>query len=202
MTLISESDQKLLDPLSEKVKEKIQELEIGIDCFKLREFAFHRAAQFVLKRRGMKVPEKDSDLKKLSPEIQKLIEYEVKLDYTHQLRNLVNDFVKLYKPQRGKISLEDHKARIDALTTYYEGVFAQDIVVENREDQEIDQPVALGGLTRLHIAAQDGNLEEVKRLIEKEQAKAGVRDNSNYTPKERAILMNRTAVIEYLANFS
>lgn len=66
-------------------------------------------------------------------------------------------------------------------------------VIEN-----IDQPVSQGGLTRLHLAAMDGEYEETVRLVEEEGARVDVLDNNKWTPAMRANAMGHVRIQKYL----
>jgi len=66
------------------------------------------------------------------------------------------------------------------------------------ETPEIDKVIATGQLTALHIAAQDGDMAEVKHLIEWGGANPHVLDNQKKTPCDRARWFGHIEVAEYL----
>lgn len=204
MPLLSVTKKETFDPLSDKTESMIREIHQGIDRFKLRDFAYERSARLVVKRLGIDYSGSFLNLESFSASTRRIIQFQVELEYTCELRNLIADFVSVckYTGVPSAISPEENKARIDTLISQYDGVFSPEAQPETRDNQEVDMPVETGGLTRLHIAAQNGDLEEVKRLVEVEKAKTGLRDNSNYTPKDRAVLMGHDEVVYYLSNFS
>lgn len=66
------------------------------------------------------------------------------------------------------------------------------------ETPEIDKVVATGHLTALHIAASNGDMEEVRHLIEWGGANPRVLDNQKKTPLDRARWFGHIEVAEYL----
>ena len=90
--------------------------------------------------------------------------------------------------------------RLAAIKKNYATIFKE--TPEVHLSREVDKVVAVGGLTKLHIAAQRGDFAEVKKLVEVDEAKVNVRDNSKMTPRQRAEAFGHKEVATYLANFS
>jgi len=198
MPLINHDDQELLDPLSEVVAGKLESTGFRICRFKLKEFVYSRAKEMVL-RLSPQLGDPENRSKKT---LDRLVDFQAKLDYTHDLSSLVRDFVALYGDEKNpKPIAPDRAARLAALEKHYHGVFGKE-TPEEQKDKEIDKPIIVGGLTALHVASQSGNLTEVKRLVEECDAKVNVRDNAKMTPKMRAEAMGHAHVAAYLANFS
>jgi len=67
---------------------------------------------------------------------------------------------------------------------------------------DIDKAVKSGRRTLLHIACEDGNFDEVVRLVEVCGASILVKDNNNWTPRDRASIGSKAdehlRIIKYL----
>ena len=97
----------------------------------------------------------------------------------------------------------ENEATIDELTALHGNRWGKNLEQLNIDDiPEIDQPVSAGGLTRLHIAAQEGLLEDVIRLVEVDGADPTVVCNSKMTAYQRALDLGRKAVADYLLQFN
>lgn len=91
----------------------------------------------------------------------------------------------------------DNSDRIEAKARQYQMASGEE-EIEEEEVQDVDQPVGPGNMTRLHIAAMDGERDEVVRLVEQEGARVDVLDNNKWTPSQRAHAMGHTWIERYL----
>jgi ankyrin repeat protein len=66
----------------------------------------------------------------------------------------------------------------------------------------VDQKSFRGGQTRLHVEASKGTLEAVQDLVENQQARTDIKDNSGMTPYQIAFQMGRKDIANYLRNFA
>jgi len=197
MPLISIKDQELLEPLSEQVAERLRNINIRINRYKLREFAFARAKEAIFLRNPSW--EKPGTIDPAILDAQ--IEIDVKLDYTQDLYKLCKEFLRVFRDGGGPLTQEQQDELRSRNVQVHKELFEKEIV-EDIENRDIDKAVATGGRTKLHLAAEAGDLAECKRLVEVEHAKVSIKDNSNFTPKRRAEFGGHEAVVEYLANFS
>lgn len=124
---------------------------------------------------------------------QNVLAFLVETEYRHSIKTHVGRAVRMRVAGRWKENDPyDNSDRVDVLI----GEFSS--MVGLKEPLAINQPVGPGGLTSLHMAAMDGEMEEVKRLVEKDGADVNVRDNLKKTPYDRARAFAHHAVAEYL----
>jgi len=199
MPLIQKKEEQLLDPLSEKISERILGCSggIAIDRFKLKEFVFVRAKKEILRKH----PDWIEGGKMDEQTVARLVEFNVRLDYNQDLEKIVDEFISLCKEE---VKDEELPIRIEAHEELQRQIFDKEIP-EIQKEKDIDKPVASGRRTKLHIACENGEYSEVVRLVEKCGAKVNIRDSSNWTPKDRAKLNNKTdnhaKIILYLDSF-
>jgi len=70
-------------------------------------------------------------------------------------------------------------------------------IVKVKIRDPVDAIVSIGGMTRLHVVANEGDLDEVKRLVG-DGASTRIKDTFGFTPYERAMLKGHNNVAEYL----
>lgn len=129
---------------------------------------------------------------------QKVLSFLIEVEYRHGLARHVARAVQLRNAGKwNENDPVDNSDRVDDLIKEYKA-YAGDDEVGTPDMPEIDQPVGPGALTRLHIAAMDGELEDVIRLVEKEGANPAVLDNTKMTPCDRAKAFGHSKVAEYL----
>lgn len=191
MSLISKKDEAILEPLFEELAKKASaSIDIKFDKFKLKEFAFFFARKELLLRH----PDWENGLQIGAIRRQCAINLVIDLDRISDV--LIQEFSIFLKQE-----IEEQAAKAEKQT---ESIPQEIFSIRPREKlvlKQVDQKVARGGMTLLHIAADTGNFQEVKRLVEKEGANVYVRDNSNMTPWDRANLRDFTEIANYLANF-
>lgn len=199
MALITKNEDQLLDPLSEKISERLSGCSGGVtvDRFKLREFVFARAKRIILQRHSDWITSGKMDEQTLA----RLVNFNVRLDYNEDLTRLVEEFISLCKEEEKN---PEFSASIIQHEQIQQLIFDKEIP-EVHKDKDIDKPVASGRRTKLHLACEDGDFNEVQRLVEKCGAKVNIKDASNWSPKDRAKLNNKTdnhvKIIAYLGNF-
>lgn len=129
---------------------------------------------------------------------QNVLTFLVETEYRHSLRGHISRAVMLRQAGRWNDSDPlDNSNRVDDLIKEYR-VYAGDIEAGSDDLPLIDQPVGPGALTKLHLAAMDGEYEEVVRLVEVENASVRVLDNMKKTPYDRARAFGHHQVAEYL----
>lgn len=198
MSLITKNEEQLLDPLSEKISERLSACSGGvvIDRFRLKEFVFARAKRIILQKHPDWIEEKMDE-----QTLARLIDFNVRLDYNEDLAKLVEEFISLCKEEDKD---PEFFVRVEKHEETKRQVFFKELP-EDHKEKEIDVPVASGRRTRLHLACENGDFNEVQRLVEKCGAKIKIKDASKWTPKDRAKLNNKTEnhakIIEYLDNF-
>lgn len=143
----------------------------------------------------------DQPLSGMSVAKQRVLAFRVEIEIEHDL-----DFhISKYNRYLANTENARDRARIEEIVSFHGAnlEFQEEIKHDETEEDvchlpEIDRPVASGGLTKLHIAAAAGDLNEVKRLIEEDGAVVGVVDTYRMTPLGRAEMMGFTKVIDYL----
>lgn len=192
MPLISSSEEKLLDTISAAAGG------IALDKFKLKEFAFVRAKNAIIRKHPDWVEQDKIDAQTMS----RLIELNVQLDFSDDIHKLVKEFIEacsqeIQTPEVAEV-IEQHETRKKTILDKE--------IPEVHKDRDIDKPVAAGRRTKLHLACEAGNYDEVVRLVETCGAKVTIKDASNWTPKDRARLNNRTPnhakIVVYLEQFA
>lgn len=200
MPLISKKEEQLLDPLSEQISVKLNGFAGGIAIcrFKLKEFVYCRAKQRILSKH----PDWENVDKLDKESLARLVDIDARLDYQDDLQRLVKEFCCLSKQDLVDPAVP---ARTQQHETTNRMIFEKELP-EVHKDRDIDKPIATGRRTALHMACEHGNYDEVVRLVEQVGAKVSIRDASNWTPKDRALLNNRTEnharIIKYLDRFS
>lgn len=129
---------------------------------------------------------------------QNVLTFLVQTEYRYGIKSHIHRAVQLRLAGRWEEhDPYDNSDRVDALIEKYKAVAGTD---DDGADEvaEIDQPVGPGALTRLHMAAMDGEYDEVVRLVEKENANPNVIDNLKKTPHDRARAFGHHRVAEYL----
>lgn len=130
---------------------------------------------------------------------QRVLAFLVETEYRHNLRPHILSAVHLRAHGRwNEANQDDNSDRVDALVAQYKEVAGIEEDPSSPESLEVNQPVGPGGLTRLHMAAMDGEFEEVIRLIEKEGASPLIQDNMKKTPYDRARAFGNHLIAEYL----
>jgi hypothetical protein len=169
--------------------------EVILDKFRLAEFAFNRALNQIL----LLHPSWNNDGVLDGDALSRLVNESYHLDMEMEISTIIAEFIE-YSKNLPVIDAIQETGHIEVQKT----IFNQ--VTEQSKVDGIDDPVSVGGRTRLHIACEEGNLEEVRRLVENCGAKTDIRDNSNWTPKDRAIFNNSTKkheeIIKYLDSFA
>lgn len=199
MLFISKQEEQLLDPLSEQVSAKLNGFAGGSNIcrFKLKEFVYRRAKEKILSNHPDWIDSNKIDKETLS----RLVDINARLDYQDDLSHLVSEFCSIVQSEEEKVPPEVVEQRQEINRT----IFVKEIVSVTKSEG-IDKPIASGRRTALHIACEKGNFEEVVRLIEVLGACHNLRDSSKWTPKDHAILNNKTEnhkkIIEYLDRFS
>ena len=202
MPLISKSQEQLLDPLSEKISEKLSSLsqDFVIDRFRLRAFVYARAKRTIMNKH----PDWMEENKIRKETLERLIDFNVRLDYNSDLQKIVAEFISLCKEEEEN---PEFPARVVQQEESQKILFEREMT-ETQSDKNVDKPVpgVSGRRTQLHIACEEGDFNKVVHLIEKCGAKINIRDASNWTPKDRAIFCrntdNHAKIIAYLDNFS
>ncbi len=186
MPLISPKEESLLDFLAEELTRKLS-LKFGltIDRFKLREFIFSRAKREILNQH----PDW-ADKGKLQPGA---LMRQSQVNAIIDLQNMT--------PQMIEEANEFFNNPPEPIIETPSPVVFQPKLKEKQVFREIDQKVGPFGKTRLHLAVDAQDLDEVKRLVEKEGASVHVKDNAGKTPWDRANLADFTEIATYLANF-
>lgn len=199
MSLIAKEQEHFLDPLSEKISEKLRCCSNGaiIDRFMLREFVFKRAKRIVIQKHPDWISENKID----GDTLNRLVDFNVRLDYDQDLTRIVQEFNMMCQEQSKDTVFIDRATEHKKVQLQ---IFEKEIP-ETRKDREIDKVIASGRRTKLHVACENGDYNEVKRLVEICGAKVGIKDASNWTPRDRAKLSNKTEnhakIIAYLDNF-
>jgi hypothetical protein len=124
---------------------------------------------------------------------QNVLAFLVETEYRHSVKTHVGRAVRMRMAGRWKENDPyDNSDRVDVLI----GAFGA--MTGSEEPVAINQPIGPGGLTSLHMAAMDGEMDVVKKLVEKDRADVNVRDNLKKTPYDRARAFGHHAVAEYL----
>jgi len=200
MPLISKQEEQLLDPLSAQVSAKLNGFAGGVSIcrFKLKEFVYFRAKQRILHKH----PDWDDEEVMTKEALARLVDIDARLDYQEDLQRLVEEFCALAKEEAQDPEVP---ARVQKHEASNRLIFEKEFV-ETHPDKAVDKPVASGRRTLLHLACEQGNYDEVVRLVEQEKAKVTIKDASNWTPKERARFFNTTEnhakIISYLDHLS
>jgi hypothetical protein len=188
MPLISSTEEKLLQSISAASNGVV------IDKFKLKEFAFARAKKAIIRKHPDWIEQDKID----GPTLARLIEINVRSDFERDIQRMVQEFIDSYKdeprtPEIVQIEEKHEECKREILVRE---------IPETQKDKNIDKVVATGRRTLLHLACESGNYDEVVRLVETCGAKVGVRDASNWTPKDRARLGGHAKITQYLEQFS
>lgn len=126
---------------------------------------------------------------------QNVLSFLIKSEYCHSIKGHIGNAVQMRLAGRWRdADINDNSDRVDGLISRYKAVAGE----EGEDELAINQPVGPGGLTRLHLAAMDGEYGEVQRLVEQEKADPSVTDNLNKTPRDRARAFGHHRVAEYL----
>lgn len=186
MSLTSQKDDSLLDPLSEEVSRRLSsQLGFEVNRFKLKEFVFSRAKREIFSQH----PDWEEEGKLQPGAISRLCKINIIID----LQNIDSAFIQ---------ELSDFLSKKpEVVEEVVSPVIFQYKPKEKAIARSIDQKVGPGGMTRLHMAAYEGNLEEVKRLVEIEKANVSIKDNSGMTAWDRANIRDFTEIMSYLSNF-
>ncbi len=166
-------------PLSEQTKQRIKDIDIQVPVADLYTFEQKRARFFVLTR--------NPTWNNLTNENCFLItlNYEIKLDYVFNLREMIKDYKEANK-------IEDPKTE-----EYNELV--QRSIMNGEMFNEINNivPNVVGRNTRLHLAAMKGDLDEVSRLIEM-GIDASILNASSMTAMDVASFYGHKSVANFL----
>lgn len=128
---------------------------------------------------------------------QNVLTFLIENEYRHSLKPHVGRAVHLRLAGRwNEHEAYDNSDRVDTLIERYKAIVGHGDEVADVRD--IDQVVGPGGVTRLHVAAMDGEYAECKRLIEVEGANPDVIDNNKMNPYKRARAYGHHLVAEYL----
>jgi len=194
MPFISSSEEKVLESII-----AMAGTEVSLDKYRLKEFAFNRAKNNILRKH----PDWNDKSKVDREQMARLIELNLSLDFRYGAAQLLKEFIEDCKtiPEPEVVEVVEHHEEVKKT------IFVAPMP-EVHKDRDIDKPVAgvVGRRTRLHLACEQGNYDEVVRLVEKCGAKVNVRDSSNWTPKDRARMMikgdSHIRIIAYLDQFS
>ncbi len=123
-----------------------------------------------------------------------LVDNEYRYDFKTHMRQA-------YKQRKNgrwaEANANDNTERVDQLVQSHRDAL-DDEAEPDKLVKDIDQPIAAGNMTRLHVASMDGEYNEVIRLVEEESARLDVRDNCGFTPSQRAHAMGHTKIELYL----
>ena len=178
MPLISSFEEKILDSILAKTGPGI-----FLDKYMLKEFAFNRAKRKILQKH----PDWNDPKKVDNDQMIRLIELNLQLDFHSGSSQLLRDFIDECNTPPAHEEIKCIKIHEEIKKTIF-----VEAMPEDHKDKDIDKPVAgvIGRRTRLHLACEQGNYDEVVRLVEVCGAKINVRDASNWTPKDRCRVMN------------
>jgi hypothetical protein len=117
--------------------------------------------------------------------------------YKNEIRSHITRAVSQRKAGRWiVVNPNDNSDRVEVLAKSYKERAGTTIV---ETVNPIDSPTgSAGGLTLLHEAAMEGDLEEVRKLVEVDGASVYVLDNMGMTPYDRARAYGNHTVAEYL----
>lgn len=186
MPLISPKDESLLESLAEELTRRLS-LNSGltVDRFKLREFIFSRAKKGILDQH----PDWAENGKLQPGALMRQSQVNAVIDLQNMTVEMFEEITDFFE----KLT----KTVVEAPSP----VVFQPKLKEKQVLRDIDQKVGPFGKTRLHLAVDAQNFDEVKRLVEVEGASAHVKDNAGKTPWDRANLADFTEIATYLANF-
>jgi ankyrin repeat protein len=183
MPLISPKDENLLEPLAEELANRLSSnFGLTVDRFRLREFLFSRAKKKILDQH----PDWSEKGKLQIGALQRLSEVNAIVDLKNPTPEMIDEIISF---------LNEPPPIVTPPSVAFYPRFNKHPV------KEIDQKVGSFGKTRLHLAVDAQNLEEIKRLVEQEGANVHVKDNAGLTPWDRANLADFTEIARYLANF-
>jgi len=186
MPLINPKDESLLEPLAEELTRRLSSNSgLTVDRFKLREFIFSRAKKEILNQH----PDW-AEVGKLQPGA---LMRQSQVNAIIDLQNLT--------PQMFEEIIAFFNEPPEPVIEVPSPIVFQPKLKEKQVLREIDQRVGPFGKTRLHLAVDAQNFDEVKRLVEVEGASVHVKDNAGKTPWDRANLADFTEIATYLANF-
>lgn len=161
------------------------DLGLTVNRFKLREFLFSRAKREILKQH----PEWAENGVLQPGAIHRQSQVNTVIDLENLTPELFMEIEEFFKNPPEPV-----------IETVVPSVFKLK-AKEKQELRDIDQKVGPFGKSRLHLAVDEQNLNEVKRLVEAEGANVFVKDNAGLTPWERANLADFTEIASYLSNF-
>lgn len=129
---------------------------------------------------------------------QNVLNFLIQNEYRHNLKDHVIRASRMRANGRWQEKNQlDNSDRVQELYEQYRAY-----TLENDEIEvivaDIDMVCGPGGLTKLHMAAMDGEYEEVVRLVEVLHASLFVVDNLKKTPCDRARAFGHSAIAEYL----
>lgn len=180
-----------INPLSQEMSKKLKSIDPRIEAAHLREIILKHIL-------------KDRIFEKLTTGEQRVIEFQVQLEYSYDLNSHIQKYVRQLDSQSND---QARKSMVDLACKEYES----DIDFLNQHDplekcekhvKAVDAAVAKGGLTSLHLAASEGDLDKVIKLVESLGASISVKDNCGFTPLERAEMMGQIEVVTYLRSIS
>jgi len=195
--LISSSEERVLDSILAAAGASAT-----LDKYRLKEFAISRAKKAILRKHpDWADPEKVDD-----EQMERLIGLNLQLDFEFGAARMVEEFIEACKelPQPKAIEVVEV---VETALPAEEAPKTVKVMPEIQKDKDIDKPVAgvIGRRTGLHLACEQGNYDEVVRLIEACGANVKVRDASNWTPRDRARYNNKTEaharILAYLERF-
>lgn len=186
MPLISPKDESLLEPLAEELTRRLSSnYGVTIDRFKLREYIFSRAKRNIL--------DQHPDWAEKGVLQPGAIARQSQVNAVIDLQNITSQMIE-------EIS-EFFKNPPEIIVEAPSSIVFQPRLKEKLVLREVDQKAGSFGKTRLHLAVDAQDLDEIKRLVEEEGANVHVKDNAGKTPWDRANLADFTEIASYLANF-
>jgi hypothetical protein len=186
MPLISPKEESLLEPLIEELTRRLSSNNGStIDRFRLREFIFSRAKREILNQHPAW-----AEKGKLQPgALTRLAQVNAIIDLQNITSQVFDEIIEFFNSQPEPV-IEEPSSLVFQTRLKEKPVF-----------RSIDQKVGQFGKTRLHLAVDAQDFDEVKRLVEEEGASVHVKDNAGKTPWDRANLADFTEIAAYLANF-
>lgn len=192
--LISSSEERVLDSILASAGASAT-----LDKYRLKEFAISRAKNAILRKH----PDWADTDKVDNEQMERLIGLNLQLDFAFGAARLIEEFIEVCKdlPQPKPVEVTEVAAPAE------EAPKTVLVVAEIQKDKDIDKPVSgvIGRRTRLHLACEQGNYDEVVRLVEVCGANVRVKDSSNWTPRDRARYNNKTEgharILKYFERF-
>lgn len=196
--LINSSEERILDSILSSAGASAT-----LDKYRLKEFAISRAKKAILRKH----PDWADPDKVDNEQMKRLIDLNLRMDFQFGADRLIKEFIEACKELPQTVEVVEITKVIETAAPAQETPKAVLVMPEIQKDKDIDKPVAgvVGRRTRLHLACEQGNYDEVVRLVEVCGANVKVRDSSNWTPRDRARYNNKTEaharILAYLERF-